>query len=111
MKGIDIMTNVNIDFSSAVGKMKPMHSVNNGPVYKFAADQRITNYEAYKAAGIPYARNHDASFFETYGGEYTVDVHRIFRNFDADPTDPANYDFECTDKCVADTFSVGTEVY
>ena len=92
------MTNVSIDFSTSVGKMKPMHSVNNGPVYKFAADQRITNYEAYKAAGIPYARNHDASFCATYGGEHIVDVNMIFTDFDADPYDPESYDFQLTDE-------------
>ena len=102
--------NVTIDFNKTNGKIKPMHAVNNGPMGNRSIKGNNT-YECFEEAGIPYARNHDASFFETYGGEYTVDVHRIFRNFDADPTDPANYDFECTDKCVADTFSVGTEVY
>ena len=87
------MENITVDFSQILGKMKPMHSVNNGPVYKFAVDQRITNIDSYKAAGIPYARNHDASFFSTYGGEHTVDVNFIFTNPDADPYDPASYDF------------------
>lgn len=104
------MSNILIDFRKTNGKIKPMHAVNNGPV---GSKVRATNgtYEYFRAAGIPYARNHDASFASAYGGEYTVDVHRIFRNFDADPTDPANYDFECTDQYVANTFSVGTEVY
>ena len=56
------MSQITVDFSKDLGKVKPMHSVNNGPVYKFAFDQRITNLEPYKAAGIPYARVHDASF-------------------------------------------------
>ena len=89
---------VTVDFNSTKGKMKPMHAVNNGPVYKFAVDQRITNIDHFKAAGIPYARTHDASFYSTYGGEHTVDVHAIFPNFDADPTDPASYDFPMTDE-------------
>ena len=91
------MNLVQVDFSKNVGKIKPMHSVNNGPVYKFTSDQRITNIEPYREAGIPYARNHDASFFSTYGGEHIVDVHAIFPNFDADPEDPASYDFDLTD--------------
>ena len=102
--------NVTIDFNKTNGRMKPMHAVNNGPMGSRSIEG-YNNFECFKEAGIPYARNHDASFHTCYGSEYTVDVHRIFRNFDADPTDPANYDFECTDKCVADTFSVGTEVY
>ena len=91
------MNNVYFDFSSEVGRIKPMHSTNNGPVYKFAADQRITNLETFRDAGIPYARNHDASFNATYGGEHIVDVNFIFRNFDADPYLPESYDFTLTD--------------
>ncbi len=78
------MANVTIDFSEKTGEIKPMHSVNNGPVYKFAADRRITNMPAYRAAGIPFARTHDASFFATCGGEHIVDVNFIFTDPDAD---------------------------
>lgn len=82
------MKTVTVDFSKNIGPVKPMHAVNNGPVYKFAEDQRITNLDAFKAAGIPYARTHDASFYATYGGEHTVDVNAIFPCFDSDPYDP-----------------------
>ncbi len=92
MKTVKIFENKN------VGKVKPMHAVNNGPVYKFAADRGITNIEAFREAGIPYARNHDAAFHEHYGGEHIVDVHAIFPNFDADPYDENSYDFACTDE-------------
>ena len=47
------MNNIKVDFSKSAGKIKPMHAVNNGPVYKFAADQRITNLDSYRDAGIP----------------------------------------------------------
>ena len=60
---------ITVNFAKKTGKMRPMHCTNNGPVYKFAADQRITNLDAFKEAGIPYARTHDASFYSTYGGE------------------------------------------
>ena len=92
------MNQIAVDFSKTLGKMKPMHAVNNGPVYKFAEDQRITNLYAYRDAGIPYARNHDASFNATYGGEHTVDVNFIFPDFDADPYNPDSYDFCLTDE-------------
>ena len=78
--------------------MKPMHATNNGPKHKFAADQRVSNLAAFQAAGIPYARNHDAAFCPTYGGEHTVDVNNIFTNFDLDPYDPQSYDFTLTDE-------------
>lgn len=92
------MSNITIDFGKSVGKVKPMHAVNNGPVYKFASDQRITNIDSYREAGIPYARTHDASFYATYGGEHTVDVNSIFPDFEADPFDPDSYDFCLTDE-------------
>lgn len=92
------MYDVYVNFANTVGKMKPMHAVNNGPVHKFAEDQRISNLDAFIEAGIPYARNHDASFCSTYGGEHCVDIVALFPNFDADPTDPASYDFELTDE-------------
>ena len=94
------MSIIKVDFNIPAGKVKPMHAVNNGPVYKFASDQRITNIEHFIAAGIPYARNHDAAFYSTYGGEHTVDVHNIFTNFDADPYDPESYDFVMTDEYI-----------
>ncbi|MBQ7936291.1 MAG: hypothetical protein IJ333_08135 [Clostridia bacterium] len=92
------MNKITVDFKRAIGKMKPMHAVNNGPVHKFAEDQRVSNLQHFIDAGIPYMRNHDASFCSTYGGEHTVDVHAIFPHFDADPLDPASYDFIMTDE-------------
>ena len=106
-----ILNSISVDFSKITGKVKPMHAVNNGPVYKFAEDQRITNLYAYRDAGIPYARNHDASFYAIYGGEHTVDVNFIFPDFDADPYDPASYDFCLTDEYLNVIEFAGTKVF
>ncbi|MGN1094714.1 MAG: hypothetical protein ACI4SC_07015, partial [Candidatus Neoclostridium sp.] len=73
---------IKIDFNRITGAIKPMNAVNNGPSPKNV--RGIGNFELYKAANIPFARLHDSSFCTMYGGEWTVDVHRIFRNFDAD---------------------------
>ena len=104
------MTALHIDLTKKIGKIAPMNAVNNGP-----AGSRVRgirgNFAAYEAAHIPYARNHDASFFTGYGGEHTVDVHRIFKNFDADENDPASYVFGPTDTYVLDTISAGTKVF
>ena len=78
------METVKIDFGKTVGTIKPMHSVNNGP----ATSRGITNNETYRAAGIPYARIHDAAFYAGYGGEHIVDVHAIFPDFGAQTTRP-----------------------
>lgn len=94
------MAQIKIDFTKNAGAVKPMHAANNGPSAKSsnpASWDTGSNMKEFQAAGIPYARTHDASFYPRYGGEHTVDVHAIFPNFDADPTDPASYDFTCTD--------------
>ena len=105
------MDNIRIDFAAPVGPVKPMHAVNNAPLYKFAADQRITNIDTYRAAGIPYARTHDAAFYATYGGEHIVDVNNIFTDFSKDPTDPASYDFVLTDDYMKMIEAGGAKVY
>lgn len=105
------MSNVVVDFSQTLGKIKPMNAVNNGPVGVIIPSQNRNNFEEYKAARIPYARNHDASEWIDYGGEFVVDVYSIFPDFDADPTDPQNYEFAVTDALVKFTQDTGTEVY
>ena len=105
------MANVSVRLDNVTGKIKPMHSTNNGPKYKFAEDQRVTNLDAFIEAGIPYARNHDASFNATYGGEHIVDVNFIFTDFSADPTDPASYDFFLTDEHIKTVQLSGAKVF
>lgn len=104
------MVNIKVDFKDTNGIIKDMNGVNNGPTGSYV---RKTTGTApyYKELNIPYARLHDASFFETYGGEYSVDVHRVFPDFDADVNDPASYIFGPTDKYIASIFEVGTKPF
>ncbi len=104
------MTNLNFDLSKVGGKIKPMNAVNNGPTDPGVRKVK-TNFDSYKALNIPYARNHDASFYTPYGGEHIVDVHRIFKNFDADENDPASYIFEPTDAYLKNTLAAGTKIF
>ncbi|MBQ8566499.1 MAG: hypothetical protein IJ445_02800 [Clostridia bacterium] len=104
------MSNVKIDFTKCLGKIKDMHAVNNGPIVA-GSDQTRGNHLYYKAAKIPYARNHDAAFDSRYGGEHTVDVCAIFPNFDADVNDPASYDFPCTDHYTKQIIEAGTKPF
>ncbi|MCQ2385786.1 MAG: hypothetical protein MJ078_03825, partial [Clostridia bacterium] len=46
-----------------------------------------------------------------YGGEFAIDVHRIFRDFDADENDPASYSFGSTDTAVKNAEDAGTHVF
>ena len=104
------MSNIIIDFTKSCGNMKIMHAVNNGPVGN-GVRAAFSNFQQFIDAEIPYARNHDASFCFGYGGEHTVDVHRIFKNFDADVNDPASYRFEATDKYLGNIEAVGCKTF
>ncbi|MBQ9132165.1 MAG: hypothetical protein IJX62_06825 [Clostridia bacterium] len=103
------MNKITVDVSRTGGAIKPVNAVNNGP--SGSSVRGITNFEYYRALEIPYARNHDASFYSVYGGEHTVDVHRIFKNFDADETDPASYVFAPTDRYTQTILAAGTKVF
>ena len=105
------MIDVSVHWSEITGAVKPMHCVNNGPVHSFNVDQRVSNLELYRAAGIPYARTHDASFYATYGGEHTIDISAVFPDFDADAYDPASYDFIMTDEYLRVIQLAGTKVF
>ena len=98
-----------VNFEKTLGKIKPMHAVNNGPIGSTVT--KTGNMEAFAAARIPFVRTHDSAFCTSYGWEYTVDVHRIFRNFDADENDPASYEFRCTDAYLAKIESIGAHPF
>ena len=104
-----MINTIAIDFDQKQGPIRPMHSVNNGPAGSVV--RGTSNAEAFRNAGIPYVRNHDASFSTSYGGEYTVDVHRIFRDFDADENNPESYDFLMTDLYMKDVYDVGSKMF
>ncbi|MBR5445597.1 MAG: hypothetical protein IKV57_05720 [Clostridia bacterium] len=100
------MSRIRIDFTRKTGTIKPMHAVNNGVVLG-----RQNNTETYRAAGFPYARNHDASYCEEYGVEHCVDITAIFRDFEANPYHPDSYDFAVTDAYLKGTVDTGTKIF
>ena len=99
------MNTISVDFSKECGIIKPMNAVNNGPAGSQV--RKISNYDLYTAARIPYARLHDTAF----ANEWLVDVHRIFRDFDADENDPASYVFGPTDNYLKNIEKCGTKIY
>lgn len=104
------MKNITVELKETLGKIKPMNAVNNGPVCA-RDDMTSGNFLSYKAARFPYARNHDAAYCSSYGGEHVVDISAIFPNFDADENDPESYDFFLTDVHVENTYNAGTKVF
>ena len=100
------------DKQNVQGDFKPLNATNGGPWHKrHANDQYRSNMESYKAAKIPYSRNHDSAFHSVYGGPYSHDITNIFPRFDADVNDPASYDFACTDESILCTLDAGTETF
>ncbi len=103
------MSQIRVDFQNVTGRIKPMHSVNNGPIVPQA--HSFGNFEDYAAAKFPLARTHDASFTPAYGGPHTVDILAIFPDFDKDENDPASYDFDLTDEYMENILASGTKVF
>lgn len=94
---------ISVDFDRIVGPMKPIHSVGEPPYY----GTFMSNLHYLQQAGVPYARLHDISMFG-YSRRW-VDIHYIFPDFSADPTDPASYDFAFTDRLISALVEHGIE--
>ncbi len=73
------------------GRVKPMHGIKNAPIHWSNFD--MFHYLA--EAGIPVSRLHDTGGL--FGGGIYVDVANLFPHFEADPEDPASYEFPFTD--------------
>lgn len=103
------MAKVKVDFDKIVGKIKPLHAVNEVPSVDFRYGGAKEGMEFFVEAGIPYSRLHDVS--GRYGGNVFVDISNVFRNFDADENDPDNYDFVFTDKLLELMIENGIKPY
>ena len=88
------MANIQVNFSQTKGKIKPMHGVGQPPFVGVDFEK----FHFLQDAGIPFSRLHDVG--GGYGGFRFVDIPNLFRDFDADPTDPDAYDFTFTDLLV-----------
>ncbi len=106
------MEKIRFDLSKKQGAFKILNATNGGPWHKrHASDQYHSNFIDYKAAKIPYSRNHDSAICGVYGGPYCHDITAIFPNFDADPYNPESYDFACTDESIFVCLDAGTETF
>lgn len=106
------METLRFDLSQEGNRFKLLNATNGGPWHKRKATSQIrSNFADYKAARIPYSRNHDLAVHGVYGGPFSHDISCIFPNFDADPTDPASYDFACTDEDILVCLEAGTKTF
>ena len=85
------MSKIHVDFSNALGPVKAMHGVGQPPMMGIDTSK----FSYLSEAAIPYSRLHDVAGW--FGGNMFVDIPNVFRDFDADETDPASYDFAFTD--------------
>jgi len=85
-------TKVTVDFATEVGPVKPVNAVGQPPKTHLI-EYHLFHYLT--EAGIPYSRLHDVG--GAYAQNVFVDIPNLFRDFDADETDPKNYDFTFTD--------------
>ena len=90
---------VSIDFHRILGKIRPMHAVGQPPFGTGIRKLDFSPMQLLREAHIPYSRLHDVG--GDFGGNRYVDIPNIFRDFDADETDPASYDFAFTDALLA----------
>ncbi len=77
---------IKIDCSKGIGTLRRMLGVNNGP--RGTSGKDLT--KAYREMGVDFIRTHDF-----YG---PTDLHEIFPDWEADPTDPRSYLFESSDQ-------------
>lgn len=99
-----------LTFKRTDNTFKILNATNGGPWYK-RGDKYRSNYEDYKAARIPYSRNHDSAGCMIYGGPYSHDITCIFPDFSKDADDPDSYDFACTDESILLTLDAGTQTF
>lgn len=100
------MAKIKVDFSKVTGKMKPVHAVGQPPVIGWSSD-KLFHYLT--EAGIPYSRLHDVG--GGFGGGKFVDIPNVFPDFNADPDDPASYDFTWTDPLITSLMNAKVEPY
>ena len=96
---------VTVNAAEAGPQIKPLHGINNAPI----SGTSDLLFHFLGEAGIPSSRLHDTG--GRYGGGCFVDIENIFRNFDADPEDPASYDFAFTDWLLTQLHEQGVEPF
>jgi len=97
------MIQIHVDFKRTTGKIKPLHGINNSPVELHEPRKELAE------AGIPYCRLHDTA--GPFGGTRYVDIPNVFPDFNADPADPASYDFAFTDAYLTQLTAAGIQPF
>ena len=97
------MTRINFNFGEKIKEIKEMNSVGQPPLSGISDE----HFHYLTEANMRYSRLHDTGGL--FGGNIFVDIPNIFRNFDADETDPQAYDFAFTDILIKELFDADCE--
>lgn len=92
-----------VDGSRVIGRIRPLHGVNNGPL---ASGGFVDVSPDYRALRIPFARLHDAEWPDPA----VVDMHAVFPDPGADPLRAESYRFALTDDYVRAIAACGTGI-
>ena len=103
----EMQAQIKIDTQTKLGVVKPVNGYQNGPVFCSGSAIEVDNSSEFKQANFPYIRLHDVNY-PMQPQEVDIDV--IFKDFDADADDPANYDFRATDEYINSIEAVGAKV-
>ncbi len=93
------------DVNDKIGKIKPMHGINQPPF----AGMNFGMFHYLTEAGIPFSRTHDVG--GAFGGDVLIDIPNLFRDFSADPENPDAYDFTFTDRFIGALVDAGVEPF
>ena len=96
-----------VDILQPRGPVKPVNGVGQPPMIGAPTGYPMMHY--LKEAGIPYSRLHDVG--GTYGQLRYVDIPNVFRDFDADESDPKSYSFVYTDSLMKALDENGVEPF
>lgn len=97
------MAYVTVEDHRSLGEIRPLHGVNNGP---WGYGGLVDVSHRYRELAVPSVRLHDPN----WPHPREVDIPQVFPVADADPDDPASYDFRRTDTYIQGIRDTGAEV-
>ena len=94
---------IEVDVSSVVGRIRPLHGVNGGPLH---SGETLDLSDVHRQLSVPLTRLHDCH----WPNPDIVDIHVLFPNPDADPGLPESYYFSRTDDYIRSIINTGSQI-
>ena len=100
---------IKIDTEKKIGAIKRMNATGQAPMGGGIGYGAYNHFHFLSDISVPYVRLHDVG--GGFAANRFVDVPNIFRDFDADENDEANYDFAFTDTYIEALYKNGLKAY